>query len=1205
MTEISNTLRTNESNYLNDIESEAAAWDAYVQSLVDSVTIEDITGAPEDRAKFFMLLDQIFKDIANNLPPLEADTEIANVERRFAQKTTELIEHTVKNGKLTQDLLTSIEVVPFSLNALSQDLEKMVNDAIAAQEAVINAQPNQKKELQAVATKLSLFAAHYALKVPASETVVSADEFKKIQMKERLDEVHKVKDKPTQQKKREALASFYQAGYGGDVSEHESTFSHLQSRATEFIEQNGKKLRVYGITVGALASISIPTVTATAASAAPIETMTDNREYSGTPTSVVDITDESQTIIIEKEVVDKAKDVVEAPQEIIPEEAPAVEAPQPTEVVEPEEAVKDLEVPKSTPELKKADLIKKPPVPKVPPKVPAPIDVVEEDAPPSPSETDAPAEKIEEVVELVTPPSNKYINDAKPEKDNLSVEENATKDKPDTSEEKSVQNQPAETEVATPPAEENDSISSPDSSEKPAQPAKEAAENDNESIDTPASNTPILSPTPSPAPTDSLDVNEPDSHSDNPPTNDGNETENDAQNENADAAESEEPVENTVVEDEETGAPGFIASPVPEASETPAPESNKEAADDATSDASNDAVDEKTDTETDDSTPEQAKDDNKSKQVDINTVHTDEHGEAGFVVEPVDQQEVAAEADDKEEVETQTDTEEDAAQAEETETDKKPEKVELNTVYTDEYGEAGFILEPVDQQEDVVESNDTEESDTEAEDEVSQAKESEDADAIEENTLHIDEEGSAGLVVTTPDEWERPGTETEEDSLLVVDDESGEQGLVVNPITEEQDDDDEPADIAIPMPKVDKPDKSDKSERSDKSDKPDKPQKKQKQEKKPAKPNILSADEQAVVAADRLINLDGEWKNRGIVMKILIKHGGLLPMHAAGIVGNTMVESPGLNPKQRQIGGGPGKGIGQWGSYEPAFDRFADLQAFAAKRGTSWDNLETQAYFILHELNGKESAAFAELKKTTSAAEAARIVRIFYERPNPVYAHEEDRVASAKLVAQKYNQQLGDIKQDQKREIREAKEAAQEAKERAKEKRERAAEKREKAQDRREARERQEIKEWYLPVPGNSTTSPQYPGHTGIDYAVAVGTPFYSMVGGKVEVNKLDVRGQQFCINAFNNLGASMAAISDPIQKEVRITSNIDGDEYVAIYAHMSSISVEDGERVKGGKRIGSTGDSGCSTGPHAHFEVLKNGVSIDPQQLAYLINKQ
>ena len=51
----------------------------------------------------------------------------------------------------------------------------------------------------------------------------------------------------------------------------------------------------------------------------------------------------------------------------------------------------------------------------------------------------------------------------------------------------------------------------------------------------------------------------------------------------------------------------------------------------------------------------------------------------------------------------------------------------------------------------------------------------------------------------------------------------------------------------------------------------------------------------------------------------------------------------------------------------------------------------------------------------------------------------------------------------------------------------------------------------------------------------------------------------------------------------------------VTLYAHMSSRSVKKGDVVKKGQQLGLVGSTGYSTGPHLHFEIIKNGKYVDP----------
>ena len=87
-------------------------------------------------------------------------------------------------------------------------------------------------------------------------------------------------------------------------------------------------------------------------------------------------------------------------------------------------------------------------------------------------------------------------------------------------------------------------------------------------------------------------------------------------------------------------------------------------------------------------------------------------------------------------------------------------------------------------------------------------------------------------------------------------------------------------------------------------------------------------------------------------------------------------------------------------------------------------------------------------------------------------------------------------------------------------------------------------------------------------------------------------------------IGTNVYATGDGVVKDVQTIGGgygrwimIDhGFGYCTRYAHLNGFNVKIGDHVKRGSIIGFVGNSGTSTGPHLHYEVIKNGKPVNPQ---------
>jgi murein DD-endopeptidase MepM/ murein hydrolase activator NlpD len=96
--------------------------------------------------------------------------------------------------------------------------------------------------------------------------------------------------------------------------------------------------------------------------------------------------------------------------------------------------------------------------------------------------------------------------------------------------------------------------------------------------------------------------------------------------------------------------------------------------------------------------------------------------------------------------------------------------------------------------------------------------------------------------------------------------------------------------------------------------------------------------------------------------------------------------------------------------------------------------------------------------------------------------------------------------------------------------------------------------------------------HTGLDFQADPGAAILAAAGGVVVTQEVHP--------AYGNM--------------VEIDH---GNDLITRYAHASRIFVKKGDLIKRGQKVAEVGNTGRSTGPHLHFEVLVQGIPQDPQK--------
>ncbi|GHV76391.1 peptidoglycan-binding protein LysM [Spirochaetia bacterium] len=97
--------------------------------------------------------------------------------------------------------------------------------------------------------------------------------------------------------------------------------------------------------------------------------------------------------------------------------------------------------------------------------------------------------------------------------------------------------------------------------------------------------------------------------------------------------------------------------------------------------------------------------------------------------------------------------------------------------------------------------------------------------------------------------------------------------------------------------------------------------------------------------------------------------------------------------------------------------------------------------------------------------------------------------------------------------------------------------------------------------------------HTGLDIGAPHGTPIKAAMAGRVSAVGYDAATGNYVVITHHS-------------------------GYRTLYGHMSKFRTQTGAYVRTGEIIGEVGSTGLSTGPHLHFTVYKNGVTVNPRAL-------
>ena len=113
----------------------------------------------------------------------------------------------------------------------------------------------------------------------------------------------------------------------------------------------------------------------------------------------------------------------------------------------------------------------------------------------------------------------------------------------------------------------------------------------------------------------------------------------------------------------------------------------------------------------------------------------------------------------------------------------------------------------------------------------------------------------------------------------------------------------------------------------------------------------------------------------------------------------------------------------------------------------------------------------------------------------------------------------------------------------------------------------------------HANTGRMIDGHSGYDWTMPVGTPLLAVAAGTVR----------------NAATSNLPFYCPLLKKDVSDMMSVSiehalpgGGSVVSLYLHLSRVDVVAGQAVAAGAQIGLSGNTGCSTGPHLHFETYR-----------------